>query len=215
MLFRFASVVHTIARMHPLRHATRFHFPYFPIAWNGKYRKCCVQIFEVQRLCVSSRCVCECVDVCMFTSNGEQLCVLFTLSLALSAARSLRLRFPLRMFVCWFGEATVSVLNDEPTNRLVACMHRTKRSCKQFKISVPSSHTYFAVRSNNSREFVFFYNCWSSTSTQHTSWITRNQFVFTKLYIASLSLIQARTINLICAKIKQQTHNKSLRNNSE
>lgn len=145
--------------MHPLRHATRFHFPYFPIARNGKYRKCCVRIFEVQRLCVSSMPfvrVCECVDVCMFTSNGEQLCVLFTLSLALSAARSLRLRFPLRMFVCWFGEATVSVLNDEPTNRLVACMHRTKRSCKQFKISVPSSHTYFAVRSNNSREFVFF-----------------------------------------------------------
>lgn len=147
----------------------------------------------------------------MFTSNGEQLCVLFTLSLlilslslSLSVARSHSVRFPLRMFVCWFDEATVSVLNDEPTNRLVACMHRTKRSCKQFKISVPSSHTYFAVRSNTSR-LCFFYNCWSSTSTQHTSWITRNQFVFMKLYIATLSLITSKDIKFICTK-RKSTH---------
>lgn len=140
-------------------------------------------------------CVRVCVvDVCILRQTENSCVYFFTLSLAvcvliLSLRRSLSsssLRFAVRMFVCWFGEATVSVLNDEPTNRLVACMHRTKRSCKQFKISVPSSHTYFAVRSNNSRETVFFYNCWSSTSTHNLNH-TKSICFYKIIHIASLS----------------------------
>lgn len=179
---------------------THDSFPLFSHRSYGKYRKYCVWIFEVQRLCVSSmRCVhnwmtdrvCVCERVCgqMFAClrQTENSCVYFLrcrllcvcvyfYSLFLSLCSRALFSFSLLwLFVCWFDEATVSVLNDEPTNRLVACMHRTKRSCKQFKISVPSSNTYFAVRSNNSRDCVFSYNCWKPINT---SWITRNQFVF-------------------------------------
>lgn len=104
--------------------------------------------------------------MCTFYVVSLAVCIFFIHSFAPSFSVSFRVPFCGCLFV-GSTEATVSVLNDEPTNRLVACMHRTKRSCKQFKISVPSSNTYFAVRSNNSRDCVFFINTTvESTSTQ-------------------------------------------------